>query len=412
MSFLVKFRKALAVFKVATLKTDPLTGGMAGLIGGDGRITSAVNNTPAPERLHLLRSKLAKIRTGLTTGTNGIDGQLRIGIVGDSTTMGAGAGTGTVGTTGARPKCVGRQLVSQFTQQGIAARADTFMGDQGYFNVSGSITGYPLYDPRVTFGGTTGIYPNASYRSLGGIYFQLKAASDTLTFTPENSWDTAVIYYENGSAGVATMSLGNAAAISGGSTVTTTNSGGAFSFGKRTITITKASTSLIFTQTSGTPVIRGVWCYDSTTPSVNIFNLGIFGEQLSVVQPFASPAFSADVYDAIIINMSINDIGAGVSVDAYISALNTLVTNARATGADVLLATTSVTNRADSVVLPYVVAIMNYAYVNGLQVIDLYSRMGAFSKANTNGLMYDNLHPSAPGYQDICVAYGNTLVRP
>jgi len=400
----------------ATYSTDT-SGNVTGLVGPGGGVIGFAQNAQVAAQLPLYRAKLAKIRAGLTTGTNGIDGQLKLGIIGDSTTMGAGAGTGgTTNTTNARPKCVARQLVGQFTQLGIAARADSFMGDQGYFNVGGSLTGYPSYDPRVAFTGTTGIYPNGAYRSLGGIYFQLKAASDTLTFTPENSWDTAVIYYENGATGVATMSLGNAGAITGGSTVTTTNSGNAFSFGKQTITIAKAATSLIFTQTSGTPVIRGVWCYDSTTPSVNIFNLGIYGEQLNVIQPFTTNAFASDLYDVVLINMSINDIGASVSDSSYITALSALVSSARSAGTDVIVATTQPTQttaiRTAAVVNAYWLAITNFCASSGIPVVDLNTRMGTYVSNNTNGLMFDALHPNAAGYQDIATAYGNLLIRP
>jgi len=384
--------------------------------GGTGSSNVTIDTIQASSAtiLQKTRSKLAKIRAGVTTGTNGIDGQFKLGIVGDSTVMGAGAGTaGTTNTTGARAKSAGVYLAAQFAALGVPAIHDTFMGDQQMFACNASTTGYPAYDPRVVFGGTTSIYPSGLYRSLGGIYFRLNAASDTLTFTPSNAWDTAVIYYENGSAGTANMTLGNAAAITGGSVVTTLNTGQQ-SFGTQTITITKAATSLIFTQSTGTPVIRGVWCYDSTIPRVNIFNLGEYGQKLTAEYLLWTSAIVPDAYDAVIINSTINDINGGTSVATYMTNLASLVASFQAAGTEVAAICTENPNSTGNaqLELDYQSAILAFCISNNIHCIDLTTRMGTWISANSLGFMYDTVHPNSIGYADIATAYGNLLIRP
>jgi len=57
MSFLVEFRKALAVFKVATLKTDPLTGGLTGIQAPDGSVLPSATGTPLGKYLGQISGK-------------------------------------------------------------------------------------------------------------------------------------------------------------------------------------------------------------------------------------------------------------------------------------------------------------------------------------------------------------------
>ena len=398
-----------------TYQLDP-QGNVTGLVGPDGNQTTIIepSKSSIAAKLPKLRAKLANIRAGLTTGTNGINGQLRLGIIGDSTTVGAGAGSGGVtNLNGARSKNVVVALAQALNSMGVPTIHDTFMGDQYVFGADASLTGYPNYDPRVTLTGTAGIYPDTNYSALGGIYFQLKAGTDSLTFTPGNAWDTAVIYYDNGAAGVANLTLGNAGAITGGTTLTTVATGN-LALAQQTITITKAATSLVFTRSSGAPVIRGVWCYDSTTPRVNLFGLGEYGLKLTTEFNRYGTALATDLYDAVIINMSINDANSvGPSgLTAYINALTTLVTFCRVYNIDVMVATTSAVTTASSTVALYCNAITNFAVANNVPIIDLNTRMGGYTVANSTGLMNDGLHPNASGYQDIASAYANMIARP
>lgn len=368
------------------------------------------------------RAKLANIRAGVTSGTNGINGQLKVGIIGDSTAMGAGAGTsGTNNTSAAYPNAIGSVLATQFGQLGIAAQTMNFMGDQGMFFCNSSTTGYPAYDTRVTFGGTTAIYPNGAYRSLGGIYFRLNASTDFLTFNPGAAWDTAVIFGENGSAGTCALSINggtSTAGITGTTTVTTANTGAA-SFFTQTVTITKASATLQIGNVTGSlntgnPVIRGVWCYDSTTPHANIFNLGTFSQKLSTEVSLWNPAFAGDAYDLVIVYaMYINEITVNglAGLAGYLTALQSLIATIQAAGSDVILCTAHQTSQTQSTIDAYCNGVRAFAAANNIPLIDVAQRTGSYTVMNANGLMQSSVHMTAAGYQDVATALGNYLIR-
>jgi len=367
-------------------------------------------------------AKLAKIRAGKTTGTNGMDGQLRVGLVGDSTTTGAGAGTsGTTRLVNARQKNVVAALKGIINSRGVRCIDDSFIGDQFVAGTLGNLA-YPSYDPRVAFSftGLSAMFPNGAFRSLGGVFFYLPAATDSITFTPNQPWDTAVIYSVNCFAGTAALSINGGAStagITGDALITTTNISKS-SFATKTITKAKGSESLRIggvtgaLNTGGTP-IRGAWLYDSTVPAVNLIGLGEYGLRLSqeyAISSFAA-AFLSDLYDLVVIDMSINDqnVGGMAALPDYLTALDNTVIAAKASGADVIICTPNSINVNQSTVDAYNAAIINYALVNNIYLLDLNAEMGPFATANANSLMSDNLHPTDVGYQSKAVPLANLI---
>lgn len=362
-------------------------------------------------------SKVAKIRAGVTSGTNGIDGQFKVGILGDSTTAGAGAGSGgTNNITGARAKNIVVQLSNILNSSGLTSRHSTFMGDQFTVTPYGNNTSYPSYDPRLSFAGGASIVGNANFRSAGGIYFRLGVGA-SMTFDPAIAWDTAVIYTADDAAGSATFSLGNASSITNSSI---TNVATSISTLKQQIsTITKATTTLIFTRSSGNPDFRGAWLYDSTVPAVNIFGLGAYGLKLSTEAagngtscPYTT-AIASDLYDLLFVDMSINDMGAGLtSVDTYMTALTSVVNAQRATGGDAVVCTP---NCCDPTAVPlyasYLSAIRSYCNTNSIALVDNWDQQGSYTTTNTNGLMYDTIHPNAAGYSDKAQRFAKVILN-
>lgn len=382
----------------ASLVIEGATSGSRYVLSGNSR-----------SQLPKMTSKLAKIRLGKITGANGSDGQLRIGLPGDSTITGAGGGTGAGLLVGARAKNVVAALKAQINKRGIRCIDDSIMGDQLTNTMLGNV-GYPQFDPRLAFTGTAGIFPNGNMRSLGGVYFRLNALTDSMIFQPSEAWDTARIHTVNASAGAASMSINNGestAGITGNTRITTTNIGQA-AFASQVITKAKGMQALMIgnvagSANSGTPVIRGIEVWDSTTPAVNLIGLGEYGVRLSLEYTSSAfqAAFLADQYDCIVIDMTINDINAGglAALPAYLLALDQTVTAAKAAGSDVIICTPNSVNLTKSTVDAYNAAIVNYALANNIYLLDINAEMGEFSAANANGLLADSLHPTDVGYQ-------------
>jgi len=400
---------ALSVGAIPNQITGP--GGFKYVLNGNSR-----------SQLPKTTAKLAKIRAGKTTGTNGIDGQLRVGLVGDSTTTGAGAGTsGITLLVNARQKNIVAAVKGIVNTKGVRCIDDSFMGDQFVSSTLGNLA-YPSYDPRVAFSftGTTALFPDGSYRSLGGIYFRLPAATDSITLATSQPWDTARFHTVNCSVGTASLSIDgglSTVGITGGASISTTNISKS-SFATKVITKVKGTESLRIGGVTGSPntgatVFRGVWLYDSTVPAVNLIGLGEYGLRLSqeyAISSFAA-AFLSDLYDLVVINMSINDqnIGGVAALPDYLTALDNTVIAAKASGADVVICTPNCINVTQSTVDAYNAAIINYALVNNIYLLDLNAEMGPFATANANGLMSDNLHPTEVGYQSEAVPLANLL---
>jgi hypothetical protein len=99
------------------------------------------------------RAAMARVRAGTGRGT--------LLIVGDSTTMGAGAGTGgTTNLNAAWPKAWPRLMAKLLPTLGVPISDATLQGDQT------SQVAYGTYDTRVTFG--TGWLNTGGFATIGG----------------------------------------------------------------------------------------------------------------------------------------------------------------------------------------------------------------------------------------------------
>lgn len=121
--------------------------------------------------------KLSKTYTALRRVSEGM-GQAFIGLFGDSTTLGAGAGSGAKGLVAAATSSPSAKMAEYLTSVGIPAADNCFFGE-GLIQAYQS-TNYSAYDTRFAVAGTASYYGNGQQTSLGGIMWQLNASAEGL----------------------------------------------------------------------------------------------------------------------------------------------------------------------------------------------------------------------------------------
>lgn len=347
----------------------------------------------SPLTLPNYRAALAKMRAGLQNVT--------VALIGDSTTAGAGAGSGggVYQLNGARAKSLPSYLASLMTSAGVAAEAETFFGEAGVTFA----TPYNSYDPRLVLG--TGWGTSGATLGLGGSFFNTSATTAALSFTPTTAVDTFDIYYARNS-GLATFTVN----VDGGSTLATVNGAGAATLLKQTVTATLGTHTLnIQNSTAGITYINGVHAYSSAAKKVALLNMGRTGwktadwlDASSGWSPFnALPLVAADLT---VINLGINDAINAVPLATYEANLRALATQAARSGAgDVLVVVpfpVDVTQASLATQQSYWAAASRLKDV--AVVLDLGFRYGSREAMATHGLTNgsDTLHPNASGYTD------------
>lgn len=176
-----------------------------------------------------------------------------------------------------------------------------------------------------------------------------------------------------------------------------------------TVAITSTSAAGTFLISAG---VRG-------TSGVYVSNYGLSGSKTTdwTVSSNAwlnpeSSFLGARSNDAVLLELGINDAGNAVALSTYQTGLTQLVTDAQATGADVLLA---VSNPSDTGTITqatwssYTSRIYDVADARDVPVLDLTDRYGTYTQTNTNGLMADVTHLNAAGYADKARAWANVL---
>lgn len=349
--------------------------------------------------------KLRKLYAGVARVLSG-QGQCFIGLIDDSTGVGAGAGTGGKGLISARVGSPTAQLASLLTSMGVPASDDSWFGEHLIEAFQGVTRAQ--YDTRFTVSGGAAYYTNGAFQSLGGIPFRLNSTGKAVNFTPAIQVDTAKIYYANRFTG-ATFDV----TFAGGASLGTTAAAGGNTIGSVTKTFTKGSGALSISWVSGDNAILGAICYDSTTPRVNVINLSCYGDKLTTTYGYANnvnadfrggAALSVLGLDACIVGMTINNENqdGAAGVDAYKTALTKVCNDVVAAGADLILSTPHKIGTAaqtGGVCDLYIAAIRDVAAQFDAPVIDLYQRIDDYSTFNTLGLYFDTLHLTTVGYR-------------
>lgn len=343
------------------------------------------------------RAAVAKVRAGTGRG--------RIVLCGDSTTAGAGAGSGgTLNYNGAFAKNYPRAF-GVLLNKSVTTSDNSFMCDQA--------TGiaYGTYDPRVSLG--TG-WSNTQLSLSGNMFkFTTGGGTGTLAFTPAGQIDTIkVVYYTTTGNGTIAVN------VDGGATLATVNTGAAGNVvTTQTITCTKgAHTINMIAQNNGNCFVLGVIAYDSTAAAVDLVQAGASGSKAVTwdngslawsplnVMPVLAP-------DLFVLNLTINDSNTPTDLATYTSQMQAIITQMKTTS-DVLLMVgvpSNTTQATNGTLDSYVSALKSLAVSNNLGLLNLKTRWVSYAVANPLMPYNDTLHPTPPGYQDVALALVNAL---
>lgn len=313
----------------------------------------------------------------------------RIAFVGDSKTMGAGAGTGNGFTVGAFSRSRPARVAALLAAGGLATRTDGFFGCAGL----GSIADLLAYDPRRSgFSGWGG-----GSNSLGGAMMSAGNANPG-PFQPGGAVDRCAVFIRNGSDRPGfTLTKGN-------ESVTLTPSGPSGGFARLEASFaTRDAAPIAIARggTSGNLQLAGLIAWDSSKPGVEIANFGVYGVvsgyQADMTNAF-SPAAALASYapHLTIVNLGTNDIAQGVGMAVWLGNLRIIVQQARLSGSVILtwpaVAGVSPAGGSDANRTLWRDALRALAFETGCLFIDDETMLGGRVAAQAGGAFADNLH--------------------
>src|SRR3954454_16160484 len=170
----------------------------------------------APSSLRLPPALGSGLGTTLLGGWRAAGGLVRagqgdalVGIVGDSTTAGQGAGTGASYTNSAKTLSVSSRLAAQLTAMGLRASADSVFGNQNVDSTTRANANYVAYNPAVVIAADWSI---ENLAVPGGNIFKNESGTGALSFTPAEAFDTIDLWFLNATGnGQVTVDIGGAA---------------------------------------------------------------------------------------------------------------------------------------------------------------------------------------------------------
>lgn len=333
-------------------------------------------------------------------------GRGRLMLLGDSTTVGAGAGTsGQTNLVGARPNNYPSALANALSRLGIPANNGHVFGGQ---NVIATTVAYEQYDPRVSFPvAGWAEQPSANYLIPGGHFFRSSTSGAVYRFTPTQVVDTIVPYYITNS-GLGSMTVD----VDGGAALSTINQAGALAVTSSTISCAKGSHAINLTATSASQVyLAGILAYDSAQGGIDILQCGSWGDIIAnfnmttnVWSPYNFYASLAP--DLTIVQLTINDINQATTLAAYDASLRTLVAKLKAIGSDVVLMTglnsdpSPYPNMGNGKSESFYAAVRQVAIDLGCPFLHQAERLGNYAAANAALGMSDTSHGSPALYGD------------
>lgn len=353
------------------------------------------------------RNAMAKVRAGTGRG--------RLLLVGDSTTMGGGAGTsGQTNLVGAQANNRTMALAARLSALGVPTQTHSFMGDQ--YCGKTSVT-YAQYDPRLSLGTNWQELSSSNYEVLGGYMFRNTSTSGVLGFTPTAPIDHFTVYYlQNAGLGSATVN------VDGGASLGTINEAGAAQITSQTFSVTRGSHQIQIVGATATFYLLGIVAWDSTIPAIDIITCGMWGatsadfaNTANFWNPGSANAMTFLGQDAAILQFTINDSNGGLSqLPAYQTNMTAVVGALKSTG-DLLIESgipSNTSQATDGVTLAaFVATCQNLAAVNGCNFLDIGARYGSYATANALGWMFDSVHANAVGYQDVAQAEASYLAH-
>lgn len=355
-----------------------------------------------------IRKAFAKVMAG---------GRSRVGFFGDSTTVGAGAGTngsGTSGLVGARTGNFCTQLAKLLTAAGYPAFNEARLGNQ-IVDADTGVT-YPQYDPAVALSGfaptTTGGL------TVGGYFFLSNVSGSKWSHTPAMTFDRYDTFSTNNVAATATVDVDGGASLA-----TIGGAGGANVLQKNSVSPTRGThtTNITLGANANFFVLGGI-PYDSTTGGFDFLQLGMWGRKMSDLAtngtawaPSNPTVLSLLGMDFGVVQMTINDSkDAGTDPESYAASLATVVAAFATAGVPLILMSgiPSNTNRVTPTQRVAIVSkVQQRAATNGLIYLDQDARDISYAYNQTLGWMYDDLHGNRSFYADEARWLARTLIR-
>lgn len=396
---------------------------LPGIRRGVAQVQEQVDRSFNPSAIYVSPNKLPNWQMTVGKVLSGM-GDGAVCYIGDSTSMGSGSAYPKTAIASqwpnARRGSKATHLTRLLTKAGIPATESSWWGDGGSFSGSQTLA---VIDNRVVMGSGWGAL---TANTMGGRIIANSTTLSAFSFTPEDQFDRAVIWYDRNT-GYGTFTVN----VDGGATIATVDSNGAASIQKLVINVPLGTHTINLQRTGvgGEVRLHGMEVYRSDLSQVRVYNMGWAGStsaNWAGRSAFSDPLwFVYQVAPATtILNLGINDVRGGlIAVDQYKTNMQFIIDKVQdaskiANGGNLVLGDVilEVPNPHDpssfsggqAAIDAFMTAVYELSAANGnLPVIDLYKRWNNFTSAKFLGKLYDSVHPDGPGYADLGLAeYG------
>lgn len=342
------------------------------------------------------RKAVANVRSGAKRAT--------IAVIGDSTTMGAGAGSGgSGGLTAAYPHGFVAALAARLSDY-VPTSFQSICGGQA------SLVSYPTYDTRVTLGAG---WTTSGGGTIGATFFAFANGSATeLTFTPDAAFDRIKVWYYR-APGQGTVAV----SVDSDPSLGTINTAGAALYTSQTFNCALGEHEVVLTAgNNGALFIGAVITWNSAVPAIDMIQAGWYGS-IAGSWDDTTPAFApmaclaAFAPDLTVVNLTINDSNAGTAIGTYKAAMAQIVETGQASGdvlfmvgppSDTVAATNGTLDR-------YISVLQGLGIQYGINIVNIKDRWKSFAATDPTLPYFDTLHPERLGYEDIAQAIYETL---
>lgn len=359
-----------------------------------------VTRLPTQAPLLNWRKAVANVRTGAGRG--------KLLFIGDSTTMGAGAGTGGASYLNAAfPRSLPARVASILNDTFVPAQLQSIWGSQA----ANTYVTYSTYDTRTVFG--TG-WAMSGGGTLGANFIRFTSGGGvaTFAFTPTAICDGVTIYYYQAT-GQGSFTVN----VDGGASLGTTSTAGSTLYTSVSHTFAAGTHTInINAQNNGSLFIGGIVPSLSTTPAIDVISGAWYG---SVAGTFASgglfgplTAMRAIAPDCTLINLTINDSNGGTDLGSYRARLATIIEAAQESG-DVLLMAgppSDSVSALNGTLGQYIAVLYDLAAEYSCGVVDLPRRWGSYDAIQPYFPYTDTMHPGNLAYADAGQAVASTLM--
>jgi hypothetical protein len=362
-----------------------------------------------PQNVRKIRAGVQRVRLGIS--------RFAIGMVGDSTYGGIGAGVPLGATPDSRKWAAPDLFAAYLSDPGskLYTRADSIWGVQGLSNA-----GYLNYNPKLTV--SAGWQSTTGVDSLGGKPFKNSTDTGAYSVNFGTTFDRIVVGYWKDPTNADDLTVD----IGGGTLVTLAGTGPAAYTVSAPIVCTRGQNTINVKRvgTKAQQIIFFVRAYDSTQPAVEIYNWGISAAPSSTMANSTANAIAPGCdyihamqtqgLDCAFIKEGINDLNTAVPVATFKANVQTQITAVKPT-ADAVLVTPNPVSIGD--LTPYVTALKELAVTNNCVLIDLFGRYGGSSATplgtfQTDGWNFDSapvIHPNSLSYSEEAAIYAQLI---